>query len=88
MKKYITGRYDILIEEVDLIRETDVTIWYVDSKDRKQNCRKKSTYSQVWDSFEEAKDYLLKKENDHFEKLSKWLKDSGDRIEKITNLSN
>lgn len=87
MKKYITGRYNVLIEEVELIRETEVTIWYINSKGTEQNCRKIATYSQVHDSFEEAKQYLLQKENEHMEKLNNWLKSSVERINKICALS-
>lgn len=87
MKKYITGRSDILIEEVSFLKETDATLWYINSKGVEQNCRKKSTYSQVHDSFIEAKQYLINKETEHFEKLSKWVRFSSERIEKINKLT-
>ncbi len=87
MKKHITGRYGSLIEEVEIIRETEVTIWFLDSKGREENCRKISAHSQVHDSFEEAKQYLLKKENEHLEKLNNWTKSSLERINIICALS-
>lgn len=87
MKKYITGGYSELIEVVEIEKESEHTIWYVDKKGFGQSCRKKSTYSQVWDSYDEAKQYLLDKENKHMEKLNNWLKSSVERINKICELS-
>lgn len=86
MKKYITGS-GTKIEVVTIEKEIDHTIWYVDEKGRGQSCRKKSTYSQVWDSFQEAKDYLLSQENKHLEKLNNWTLNSVERINIICGLS-
>lgn len=87
MKRYITGGYIELIETVTLERESEHTIWYLDKKGRKQSCRKKSAYAMVWNSFDEAKEYLLQKESKHIEQLNNWLKSSIERTTKICALS-
>jgi len=86
MKKYITGRYGSLIEEVEQVRESEVTIWFLNKDGKEDNCRKISGSSRVHDSFDEAKQYLLKKENEHLEKLNNWTKSSIERIDTICAL--
>lgn len=70
MKKYRTGKRNVLIEEIEMIRESDSNIWFKDSRGIEDRCLKMSGNYQVWDSFQDAKDYLLKIQNNAIEKHS------------------
>jgi hypothetical protein len=63
MKRYITGSYGLIIEEVDFIKESEHTLWYKSKNGHNYNCRKNSTYAQVHETFDSAKSFLLKKES-------------------------
>lgn len=65
MKKYKTGGWsDILIEEIEIIRETEKCIFYLGWSDKTQERKslKHSSSEQYWDTWHEAYDYLLEKE--------------------------
>lgn len=86
IKKYITGSYGELIQTVTVERESEHTIWYVDKSGRGQSCRKQSSYSRVFDTFQEAKDYLLEVENNYLARYNSLVKNCVDQINRICAL--
>ena len=87
MKKYRTGKWNILIEEIEMIRESESTIWFKDSKGIEDRCLKMSGSYQVWDSFQDAKDYLLKIQNDAIEKYCEYIERCQKAIVNINSLT-
>ena len=65
MKKYRTGRFgDNPIEEIEISKETDKSVWTIEEwggKKRKSRCLKKSDWHQYWNTWQEAKDFLMDK---------------------------
>jgi len=62
MKKYMTGGFgEKLIEEVEVVKETNKTVWVEqyrrDQKSIRQE-RKDSSWHKYFDTFEEAKNHL------------------------------
>lgn len=62
MKMYRTGGFREPIEEVEVVRATDKSVW-LDFRNGKEprRCAIKSSYDSYWHSLEEAKDYLRAK---------------------------
>lgn len=87
MKKYRTGRWNVLIEEIEMIRESESNIWFKDSKGNEDRCLKKSGSYQVWDSFQEAKDYLVGVENKAIQQYIGYIERCNERIRNVNSLS-
>ena len=62
MKMYKTGGWKMLIEEVEIERVTEASVW-VESKSKYDSGRqgRKTNYQSFWDTKEEAKEYLKDK---------------------------
>lgn len=86
IKKYITGSYSELIKTVELERETEHTIWFKDKNGKGDSCRKQSSYSRVFDTFQEAKDYLLEVENNYLARYNNLVLNCVDKINRICAL--
>jgi hypothetical protein len=65
MIKYRTRSYqDMKIEAVEVTRETDKTIWYISEfwdKGKERRASKNSGDDKYWDTWEQARDYLVNK---------------------------
>jgi hypothetical protein len=71
MKKYKTG-YGIEIKEVEIIKETEKTVWIeatyrVPNKENIRQCRKNSDYENYHDTWRDARDFLLNKAEKEWE---------------------
>lgn len=86
MKKYRTGKWNILIEVIEMTRESDSTIWFKDSSGNEDRCLKMSGSYQVWDSFQEAKNYLLDIQKKAIEQYTGYIERCNDRITTIKQL--
>lgn len=57
---YKTGSYLKLIEPIEVTRVTDKSIWRINSFNGKEECsRRKGSYHKYWDTYMEAKNYLI-----------------------------
>jgi hypothetical protein len=61
MKKYRTSRWNpAKIEEIEITRETEVSVFYKSPGSRTESCERKSADSHRWfNSWEEAHAYLV-----------------------------
>lgn len=60
MIKYKT-LFDDKIEKVDVVRETDSSVWRLDRRGKERRHSKKSSYEIYFDTWHEAHDYLVEK---------------------------
>ncbi len=56
MKVYKTGGYKELIEEIEVIKVTEKSVWLSNGRSAKR-----SKYTNYWDSLKEAKEHLKEK---------------------------
>ena len=84
MKKFrVGGCSRKLIEEVEVDRETDVSVFI-----EKQRHAKRSSYYNYFDTWDEAKDFLLKKATGEAEKYRRLLEVANGRLGNIRGLRN
>ena len=84
MKKFRAGGYSRkLIEEVEVDRETDVSV-FID----KHRHAKRSSYHNYFDTWDEAKDFLLKKAEGEAAKCRRLLEVANGRLGNIRGLRN
>jgi len=87
MKKFRTGTYRELIQTIEVTKESDKTVWFKLPNGSEDRCLKQSDSYQVFDSFEEAKEFLLNKNNSKLERLNNQVKSQVELIEQINKLS-
>ena len=96
MKRYRTSKYSIEIEEFELVKETEKTIWFKNPIQRwaseeitlREEKELKETIYNTWhDTFEDAKNYLVQREKNRIEFLLKEIEISSKKIEKINQLN-
>jgi len=62
--KYVTGGFGVNpIKKVECVRETEKSVWIVESwngKEKIQQTLKRSSWRNYFDTFEEAKQFLIK----------------------------
>ena len=58
IKKYKTGGYIKLIEEVECFKETAKSVWFSRNKEVLEHCRKRSTYINFFDTWDEAYQHI------------------------------
>lgn len=91
MTKYRTQKYGSRIEEFEVNRETNVTIWFNtewQGKVSEERQAKKSTYHNWFDTFEEAKDFLIDSEKRKILGFESQLETSKERLKEIMELEN
>jgi len=82
MIKYRTGGYiSTTIDAVEIERETVLSVWVKGNR-----YKKFSDYDKYFDTFEEAKKYLIDKETSHLFNLRHSVKNSEDRLAEIKEL--
>ena len=83
MKKYMTKKYGVIIEKVEVERETESSIW----TDGVRNA-KRSGWSNFFDTFDEAKDFLMKESESHLLYNEKRLEAAKNRLAEVKALEN
>ena len=84
MKKFRAGGFSRkLIEEVEVDRETDVSV-FID----KRRHAKRSSYHNYFDTWDQAKDFLLKKAEGEAKKCRRLLEVANGRLGNIRGLRN
>ena len=84
MKKFRAGGFSSkLIEAVEVDRETDVSV-FID----KQRHAKRSSYHNYFDTWDEAKDFLLKKAEGEAERIRRLLEIANGKLGHIRGLRN
>lgn len=59
---YRTGGYGKIIEEVEVTRANDKSFWaYSDLRKKEERSARHTSYTQHWDTLDEAKSYLKEK---------------------------
>lgn len=71
MKVYKTDGYKELIEEIEVTKVTDKSVWLSNGRSAKRG-----NFANYWDTIEEAKEYLEAK-------YKRIIKDSENKIEKV-----
>lgn len=73
--KWKTGRRNE-IERIECIKETEKYVWYVRSGSKASRCDKHSQHEQFHDSWDAARDYLLKEAADKVTNARRRLEDA------------
>ena len=82
MIKYVTGGWgNNLIKAVEVEKETDVSVWVKGSR-----CAKRSTYKNYFDTWEEAKQFLLGKAEAECDSLRSQLERAKGKLGNIKGL--
>lgn len=74
--------YSEKIEKIEISKESETSVW--DMKNRRHN--KQSSYENYFDSFQDAKNYLIKKQEDQikgYERNIQYCKENIDKINLI-----
>ena len=90
MFKYQTNNYRIEIEKVEIIKETDKTIWIKkknsNGKEYISQSRKESSWNCYFDTFDEAKQSLIDKNIKDFESLNQRIESNRKEYAEIKKL--
>ena len=81
MIKYKTKSYSARIFEVEVQKETDLSVWVNGHRESKD-----TRYSKYSDTFDDAKNYLVKRIESKIESLSRQLKNEKERLEEARSL--
>lgn len=85
MKKYQIEYWSDKIREVEAVRETDHFMFVV--RNGKEYREKKNTgYYKVFDSWEQAQDFLVKRTQSHIENLRSQIEREGARLATIVTM--
>lgn len=86
MLLYRTKSYSIDIEEIEVERKTDHNVFYMQSAYKKPTLQKeaiRSSYTNWHDTYEDARKFLLERENKRKIELEKGLAEVLKKIEKL-----
>ncbi len=91
MKMYVTTRcYRAKIEEVEVVRETEKSVWveYTGFTGKKETRRsaKISTYESYFNTFKEAKKYLEDEAKKHLEQMENRVQGAKEDLKAVQNL--
>lgn len=70
------------IEKVEIIKESEHFVWI----NEKQREGKKTNYHIYFDSYNDAKQYLINKQHKHIGQLENRIKEAKEKLEKYLNL--
>lgn len=83
MIKYKTGGYKIFIEKVEIKRESDFFVFFKDgSREKKHSVH----YSNYFDTFQQAKKFLLKRQKQAYQRAKENLLKVEEILKTIENL--
>lgn len=90
MKKlFRVSTWGVKISEVDVIKETEHTIWYYNSdKTRELQERKNTSENKHFETYQEAKDYLIKVYSEKVERYKNLLEYAEKDLVKVINNNN
>ena len=87
MKMYRTKSYSNRIEEVEIVRSTEKSVWVtredIFGEKNKIRCLKMSDYEKYWDTYKEAKQYLIKRYENVIESLKKRLQEARSELGQV-----
>lgn len=86
MIKYMTG-FNATIQEQEIVRETEHMVVYVSSNGKEQRERKRSEYRNYFDTWQDAKDFLLRKYTNKKARAEINLADANKVLEKVKALT-
>lgn len=91
MNKYRISPYRLEIEKVEIEKETDKTLWVKEKnshgKEYISQCRKDSSWHKYFDTFEDAKQYLIEKNIKEFENLNEKIENNRKEYSEIKKLT-
>jgi hypothetical protein len=88
MKKYYrVYNFGTEISEIEIIKETEHTIWYKSKSGSERQERKNTSDTKHFETFKEAKEYLINKYSDRIEYYENQLKIAIETLEKIKLLT-
>jgi len=90
--KYVTGNYGLLpIVKKEITRETDNSVWYMiksmSGKEVEQRSLKRSSWKNYFDTFEEAKQFLIEESMGKLSSLQERLNNEQLNLAKLHELS-
>ena len=87
MKKYKTGGYGELIEEVEIVRETEKSVFVKDlygfNTGRVSREAKRCSYSNYFDTMKEAKDFLKQRFEDKIKSHEQQIESANKSLAKV-----
>ena len=83
MIKYLTKKYGKFIIPVEVERENEMSVWI-----KGRSCRKNTQHEHYFDSFEDAKNFLLGESLEKMDKMVIYLETERKRYNSICTLTN
>ena len=87
MKKYLTS-FSLHIKEMEIIRETKHMVFYTNRLGQEQGGKKQTEYSNYHDSWQDAKDFLLRKYTNKKARAEINLSTADSELERVKSLTN
>lgn len=85
MKKYLAKTFYNKIDEVEILRETNSFVYIIGYNGKEIREAKISNYDCYFDTYQEAKDWLLRLHNDKIESLERQLNRAKEEYNYIEN---
>lgn len=91
MHKYEISKFDYKIKKIEIEKETEKTIWIKDKWNSGNNsltqCRKDSEWNKYFDTFQDAKNYLIDKCENKIKSLNEKINKENENLKTLIKLT-